>query len=547
MTRNAGFGRDLLIAALVVSAAVHVGLMFWAKPRVMTHVTGGIARLARKGPMTVVEAPSRPDPVKIDVLDDVPAEREAPEVAETMAALPAPQTAAPKSAPEATALLPAAAAMPDLLTRMHPSEDAPELPRLATVEEPKAGGEPSRMPGETAIPSAAPVREALPVRAEMTATSFEAPVFAALPVLSIPTGADSAAPVLPAGGAAVKKPVFEPPAEVMAEVDEKTVEREKAAVRDLMTASSALDLSTSVQAELVRQTEKGFTYFRVTVRPKPKLPAVPKDVVILIDASGSIGNDRLASCRAAARRILRSCTNTGDRFNLVAFRDRFTYAFRSWQTCSAASFAASDRWLAALVAHGRTDVFDTISSVLTLPRDPTRPLIALVVTDGDANVGVRETAQIISKFSTLNDGLVSVYMYGVKSSANRELIDVLTRGNRGESFIFDGWFRARSGDGLEALSTRFRDPIFTDLRVVFASTCPAEAYPALLKNLYRDNTVEIVGRLPADAKEVAFSLRGLAGATAYEGYFRFPLASAATDATLAERWRRERAIDAQLH
>ncbi len=546
MTRNAGFGRDLLVAALIVSAAVHIGLMFWAKPRVMTRVTGGIARLARKGPMTVVEVPSRPDPVKIDVLDDVPAEREAPEVAETMAALPSSQTAAPESRPEASELLPAAAAMPELLTRMRPVAEAPELPRLVTAEEPKTGVELPRMPDEVSIPSVDSVREVLPVRTEMTASAFEAPVFSAAPALSVPAGAESAAPVLPVEGAA-EKPTFKPPAEVMAVVDEQTVEREKAAVRDLMASASAIDLTTSVQAELVRQTEKGFTYFRVTVRPKPKLPAVPKDVVILIDASGSIGNDRLASCRAAARRILRSCTNTGDRFNLVAFRDKFTYAFRTWQTCSAASFAASDKWLTSLVAHGRTDVFDTISSVLTLPREPTRPLIALVVTDGDANVGVRETAQIISKFSILNDGLVSVYMYGVKSSANRELIDVLTRGNRGESFIFDGWFRARSGDGLEALSTRFRDPIFTDLRVVFASTCPAEAYPALLKNLYRDNTVEIVGRLPAGAKEVAFSLRGLAGATAYEGYFKFPLASAATDATLAERWHRERAIDAQLH
>lgn len=546
MTRNAGLGRDLLVAALIVSAVVHIGLMFWAKPRVMTHVANGIARLTRKGPMTVVETPSRPDPVKIDVLDDVQAEKEAPEAAETMAALPAPQTAAPEARSEAAPVLPSAAAMPDLLTRLRPEAEAPELPRLAAVAEPQAVAEPLRMPDEVSMPSVDSVREALPVKAEIATPTFEAPVFSATPTLSIPTEAESAAPILPVDEVE-EKPTFTPLAEVMAEVDEKTVEREKAAVRDLMTSPSAFDLASSVLVDLAQQTEKGFTYFRVTVRSKPKLPAVPKDVVILIDASGSIGNDRLASCRAAARRILRSCTNTGDRFNLVAFRDKFTYAFKAWQACSATSFAASDRWLTSLAAHGRTDVFDTISSVLTLPRDPTRPLIALVVTDGDANVGVRETAQIISKFSTLNDGLVSVYMYGVKSSANRELIDVLTRGNRGESFIFDGWLRARSGEGLEALSTRFRDPIFTDLRVVFASTCPAESYPMLLKNLYRDNTVEIVGRLPAGAKEVAFSLRGLAGATAYEGYFNLPLVSAAAEADLPERWRKERAIDAQLH
>lgn len=546
MTRNAGFGRDLLVAALIISVAVHIGLMFWAKPRVMTRVVNEIARLTRKGPMTVVEMPSRPDPVKIDMLDDVQAEREAPEVAETVSVLPAPRVGVPESQPEVSKVLPSAAAIPELLTRMHTETEAPELPRLAAVEEPKVTDNPVRMPEETSVPPADSVRVALPVKAEVTVPTFEAPALASTPALAIPAESESAAPTLPVEESA-EKTVFTPPAEVMAEVDEGMVEREKAAVRDLMASSSALDLARSVQVALARQTENGFTYFRVTVRPKQRLPAVPKDVVILIDASGSIGNDRLSSCRAAARRILRSCTNTGDRFNLVAFRDKFAYAFRSWQSCSAASFAASDKWLTSLAAHGRTDVFDTISSVLTLPRDPTRPLVALVVTDGDANVGVRETAQIISKFSSLNDGLVSVYMYGVKSSANRELIDVLTRGNRGESFIFDGWFRARSGEGLEALSMRFRDPVFTDLRVVFASTCPAEAYPRLLKNLYRDNSVEIVGRLPAGAEEVAFSLRGLAGATAYEGFFRLPLASAAGDASLPERWRQERAIDERLH
>ena len=243
---------------------------------------------------------------------------------------------------------------------------------------------------------------------------------------------------------------------------------------------------------------------------------------------------------------MRSCTNTGDRFNLVAFRDRFSYAFRTWRECDAASFAEGDKWLSHLVAHGRTDVFATISSVLTLPRDPKRPLIALVVTDGDANAGVKGTADILSKFSKLNDGLVSVYMYGVKASANRELIDVLTRGNRGESFIFDGW-RWKAGSGIEGLSERFRDPVVTDLRVVFPSSCPAEAYPSLLRNVYRGNEVTFVGRVPGRPADVAFSLKGLSGDVAYEGFFRLPIDAAQKDASIPELWLQEREIDLKIH
>ena len=167
------------------------------------------------------------------------------------------------------------------------------------------------------------------------------------------------------------------------------------------------------------------------------------------------------------------------------------------------------------------------------------------MTDGDANAGVSDTAQILSKFTDLNDGLVSVYMYGVKESANRELIDVLTHGNRGESFIYGG-VRWKAGSGIESLSERFRDPVLTDLRVIFAATSRAEAYPRLLRNLYRGDAVTITGRVPKGSEEVSFSLKGLNGANTYEAFFRVPLGRIASDPGVVAEWTREREIDAKL-
>jgi hypothetical protein len=331
----------------------------------------------------------------------------------------------------------------------------------------------------------------------------------------------------------------------MPSVDVKVVEAEKKAVRDLLDVRGAQDLETFVSASTDSAQEGDWTYFRVTFEPSADLQTVPKDVVVLMDASGSIGRDRLASCRNAARKILRSCTNTGDRFNLVAFRDRFSYAFKTWQECTKDSFEKADAWLDKLAAHGRTDVFATIRSVLTLPRDPARPLIAMVVTDGDANAGVSDTARILSKFTALNDGLVSVYMYGVKEGANRELLDVLTHGNRGESFIYGG-VRWNAGSALEGLAEKFRDPVLSDLRVVFTAGSKAEVYPQRLKNLYRGEKVDLVGRVPAGEKEVSFSIKGLNGSKPYEGFFTVPLANATFDAALPGTWRSEAAIDRKL-
>lgn len=371
-----------------------------------------------------------------------------------------------------------------------------------------------------------------------SAPVFEAPDFA------------SAAVVLPPSAKLDKKKVsaeekgedrFEPVDEVMPEVDESIVKKEKEAVRALVDSDGAKEMSSVVDASMRVMREGEWLYFNVMLRPHTSLKTVPKDFVVLIDASGSIGRDRMKSIRRAAKRILRSAANTGDRFNLVAFRDRYSYAFRMWKECDTASFSAADRWLDSVAPFGRTDVFSTISSVLTLPRDPKRPLIALIVTDGDANAGVSDTEAILSRFSALNDGLVSVYMYGVKESSNRRLIDFLTRANRGESFIFEG-SRFRAGEGIEPLSGRFRDPVLTDLRVVFASGTEAESYPRLLRNLYRGGYVDIYGRVPAGVRDVAFSVKGLSGAQAYESYFSFPVDQAAVDDSLPDVWRSERSV-----
>ena len=535
--KGGGFSLDIIIAALIVSAALHAGLMFWVRPQVMTHST--IQRRAdRRGPMRVVKAEAPPEPVRFEAVEDLAAEKSAPEAAETTASLPAAEAAAPSEGERIA--VPKPELPPEVLVRTVP-EGSRELPEAAAEDGFSAPAAPPKMAMES--PKLAPAAEA-PAPSSLGVALPPAPVFEA-PVFS------SAAVVEPGAVAKIDAGEKDEGAEsgedasdaVMPKVDEAVVEKEKEAVRSLVDAEDAKEMNSVVRASVESGVDGGWRYFKVKLDPSESLETVPKDLVVLIDASGSIGKDRMGSIRGAAKRILRSAANTGDRFNLVAFRDRYSYAFKSWQDFNTATFDAADRWLNGVAPYGRTDVFRTISSVLTLPRDPKRPLVALVVTDGDANAGVSDTASILSRFTALNDGLVSVYMYGVKESANRELIDILTRGNRGESFIFEG-SRFRAGEGLEALSERFRDPVLSDLRLVFASDSRAEAYPRLLRNLYRGRGVELVGRVPVDEKKVSFSLKGLNGQQAFESYFSLDIGKdGGRGSALAGEWRAERAVE----
>jgi len=535
------FGKDILLIAVVVSLIAHLGTMVLVRQSVMTHGVGSkIERRVRREPMRIVRETPSPAPVtEIESVRDEQAAKDAPE-----AAAPLPETADPLGA--AGPVVPTASALPEVSTPIEPKDgvsfdvkptgteprNVSRLMPMTVIEAPKrVGAEPGialprPMPIEMTAPELAPAK--VPVN---DATLFRETVAERREELVRESE---------------KKQKFEPVQEVTEKVDVALVEREKEAVRDLVGGAGATDLSGFASVRLSAATVGAWTYFKTSFMPQAKLPVVSKDVVVLLDASGSIGRDRIRSVREAAKQILREAMNSGDRFNLVAFRDRYEYASRRWLPCDRRSFDLADAWLDNLTSHGRTDVFATIRSVLTLPRDPMRPLIALVVTDGDANSGVSETADILSKFTALNDGLVSVYIYGVRTNGNKELIDVLTRGNRGESLIYDGWLKWNTGSKLSSLTERFRDPVLSDLRLVFAVGTKADAYPRRLRNLYRGDTLDVVGRVPADTREVSFSLRGLNGKEPYEGFFKLPLASAPSDPDLVRQWEEERTIDAKL-
>ena len=538
--------QDLLIFALVISVAAHVGLMAYMRSQVMAEVAAGQYKPRSRGPMVVKDPEAGAPPLAVEAFEDILPQKESPD-AEVDSLMPSlerisvdselPLSDVPQfSAPElALAAVPDLAVAPFLSEKIHVDEGVSSF--STPISEDVSFSVPKRISSDDK-----------PISDETDLVMFTSPTFAPAPAEDSPfegPPADDIADISEIAEKKVSGSGYVPATEVLPSVDEKIVEQEKAAVRDLLDVSEAAGLENVVGVSATSAQSGDWVYFKVVVEATKDLETVPKDLVVLLDASGSIGNDRLDSCRNAARAILRSCTNSGDRFNLVAFRNKFSYAFKNWQECDKESFAKADKWLGNLTAHGRTDVFDVIRSVLTLPRDPARPLIALVVTDGDANSGVKETSQILSKFSALNDGLISVYMYGVKASANRELIDVLTHGNRGESFIFGGR-RWNAGSGIEGLSMRFRDPVLTDLRLVFTAGTKAETYPRLLRNLYRGEALPIYGRIPKGKSRIAFSIKGLNGLKPYEGFFELDLSKTEFDSSLPGEWRTELEIDEKL-
>jgi hypothetical protein len=168
-------------------------------------------------------------------------------------------------------------------------------------------------------------------------------------------------------------------------------------------------------------------------------------------------------------------------------------------------------------------------------------MIAFVVTDGKPTFGMTESAKIIGAFSKLNNGLVSIYMFGTQKSANAYLLDMLTYCNRGSAAVLSG-NRWDIAPAMAIVYEGLRNPVMADVSVVFDSASKSEVYPKRTTNLYKDRPLELVGVCPDGTQELVFQLRGLAAEKGYDSIFRLSLTRHAKlgSAAIKTRWTQQK-------
>lgn len=281
-----------------------------------------------------------------------------------------------------------------------------------------------------------------------------------------------------------------------------------------------------------------YTYFRLAIvrRPDSPLPIMGKDVIFIQDISGSIGKKRLEHSKEAMKAALYRTLRVGDRFNVFAFRDVTLTPSGTWMTFDPTTYEKAKIFVDSLRALGNTDLFLLLQDLLTLQREPNRPLIAIVVTDGEPTVGVTETTRIIGEFTRMNNGMISVYTFGIKQ-VNPYFLDMLCYANRGENTSASGNIRAIEGE-LIPIFDSIRNPVMKDLSIVFATQSGGEIHPKKLTNLYADRALTVYGRVPRGVESLTCQLKGNSSTNPYDAVFTFSLKDAAREETtnLRQAW-----------
>ena len=518
-----------LLAAIALSVLIHFGILLLCAP---IRFGGGMPQL-QEPPSDLADLP----PLQVTLVPKTAV----PDSGEPAA--PDPAAAAEQSAREtadraeaAPIQTPPAPALPQLSATPAPPPppqvEAPTAPAPPPFPLPDLSGAVDAAPAPRwsldAAPAPAPAAPSIgSLIAEGAAPSLLAP---ALPP------AEDAADVLPTRPASPLMPPAPPAIPTPNAAAISTSRLAEVLARENVEAPVFRDIDDRLALALTVQdspADPNHRYFRLDIRRKvdSPLPIMPKDVLLIQDVSGSIGVDRLAAAKRVLKAALANTLRQGDRFIVFAFRHNTLTPSDNWRTYDADSKAYAEGFIDSLRAIGNTDILNLLQDILTLPTDPSRPLIAVLVSDGDPTVGDTRTAHIISEFSGKNDGRIAIYAFGTGSAGKRTshydpyFLDLLSYANRGENVTASGNV-ATLADELSPVFDSIRHPVLKDPILTFDSSSGGEIHPRHLTHLFADRPLIVYGRVPKRAKTVTCQLRGQAAKDAYDAVFTFDLTAA---------------------
>jgi Ca-activated chloride channel family protein len=286
--------------------------------------------------------------------------------------------------------------------------------------------------------------------------------------------------------------------------------------------------------------QPGWFYFSLQIHRASEevLPVLPRDVFIAQDCSASMTSAKVQASRRGLQAMLRELP-AADRFDIMSFRDRIERCFGEWTGVTPTARARAAWFVEQMDARGMTDVFAALGMLKGIPRDPDRPLIAVMISDGRPTVGLQDNMEIIHQFSRANAGAVSVFAFSGGSGVNRFLLDFLSYKNRGDSSIVRDIAGVQKG--IESLFREVSRPVLMELEYRFSGLESAEIYPGMLTHLFLDRPLVLHGRVPAGTPATAVRITGRSGPATHDMVFPVEFASATPgDAGLRDGWTRQK-------
>ena len=231
-------------------------------------------------------------------------------------------------------------------------------------------------------------------------------------------------------------------------------------------------------------------YFLLMLAPEPDVDqkALPKDVILVLDKSGSMDGEKFNQAQAALRYILEHL-NPEDRFNVISFSTGISMFDNELRSSEEADEAID--WVDGVWPAGGTDINRALLEAAYMA-DQERPTYVIFLTDGLPTQGEQNIDRIISNFSENSRSNIRLFAFGVGYDVDTFLLDTLAQENHGASTY------VVPGESLDEVISGFYEkistPVMTDLELDFGDMRVYDVYPNPLPDLFSGSQIIITGR-----------------------------------------------------
>ena len=294
------------------------------------------------------------------------------------------------------------------------------------------------------------------------------------------------------------------------------------------------DLGSAPGAALFTEERDGKTYALLMMLPptltEPALPRSPREVVFIIDTSGSMAGVSLAQAKAALSLAL-DRLHPGDRFNVIEFNSITRTLFGAPLPVDPATISSAHAFVSALKARGGTEMKPALETALNGERAPGFVRQVIFLTDGAVGNEDELLALIQARL-----GDRRLFTVGIGPGPNTFFLTKAAQLGRG-TFTFIGDVR-EVGDKMSVLFRKLESPVLTSIAVAWPGR--ADAWPQSLPDLYAGEPLVVSAALdsPRSGAGAAVSLSGSHGGKPWSA--TLPFAAGAAEPGIGVHWARRK-------
>jgi Ca-activated chloride channel family protein len=244
-----------------------------------------------------------------------------------------------------------------------------------------------------------------------------------------------------------------------------------------------------------------------------KAARVPRDLVMVLDTSGSMSEQKMDQ----AKKALKFCLNNldeKDRFAVVTFSTTVRNFKDELSEATGDQRDRAKKWVDDLRAGGGTAILPGLEAALALrTKDVSRTFTVVFFTDGLPTVDETNPDKIVKAIAAKNSDNVRIFSFGVGDDVNASMLDRLSEVTRAVSTY------VRPTEDIEikvsGLHSRISHPVMTDVKITATNVTLSEVYPPKLPDLFRGQQLIVMGRYSGQGP-AAIKLSGRVGSVEKE-------------------------------